>query len=102
LHRSTPWDAVNHVVVGPRDCENAIKAVSAFIAEADSNVFGELVGAHEILELYHDWSHKEPNPGRYRVTGTRAAVFCDYIGQLSGKGIGKEYTQAIIDYYDML
>lgn len=101
-NRSVPWDAVTHVVVGAKDCENAIKTVSAFIAEADTNVFGALVGAHEVLALYHDWSRKEPNLGRYRVMGIRATVFCDHIGRLNGNGIGRDYAQAIIDHYDTL
>lgn len=100
--RSVPWDAVSHVSVGAKDCETAIKIVSAFIVEADTNVFARLVGAHEVLALYHGWSQKEPSVGRYRVLGTRATAFCDYVGRLAGRGIGKDYAQAIIHYYDSL
>lgn len=100
--RSVPWAAVTHVVVGAKGCDQAIRTVSAFIAEADANVFGPLVGAHELLSLYHDWSIKESNLSRYRVMGTRATKFCDHIGRLNGAGIGKDYAQAVVDYYDSL
>jgi hypothetical protein len=100
--RSVPWDEVTHVVVGARDCENAIKTVSLFIAEADTKVFGALVGAHEVLSLYHEWQRKEPNIGRYKVAGNLASKFCDHIGSLNGMGIGREFAQAIASYYDAL
>lgn len=100
--RSVPWDEVTHVVVGAKDCETAIRAVSAFIAEADTNIFAALVGAHEVLSIYHDWARKHPDLGRHRVMGTRATAFCDHIGSLNGQGLGKEYAQAIIDHYDAL
>lgn len=100
--RLVPWSEVTHVVVGAKDCDKAIRTVSIFIAEADTNVFGGLVGAHELLALYHDWSLKEPNLGRYRVMGTRANNFRDYIGRLNGTGIGRTYAQAIVEYYDAM
>ena len=100
--RSVPWAEIAHVVVGAKDCDKAIRTVSAFIAEADSNVFAPLVGAHEVLAVYHEWSLKEPNFGRYRAMGTRASNFCDHVGQLNGAALGKAYAQAIIDYHDAL
>lgn len=100
--RTVPWTDVTHVVVGAKDCDKAIRTVSSFIVEADSNLFGSLVGSHEVLALYHDWSIKEPNIGRYRAMGVQASKFCDHIGQLNGNGIGKAYAQAVIDYYDAL
>lgn len=100
--RSVPWDAVKHVVVKANDCTAAIKTVSAFIADADSKVFSSLVGAHELLAIYHDWAKKHPGLGRHRVMGTRAGAFCDHIGSLIGQSPGKDYAQSIIDYYDTL
>lgn len=100
--RSVPWDAVSHVAVGAKDCENAIRTVSTFVAEADTNVFSGLVGAHELLAIYHDWAQRHKDLGRHRVMGTRATAFCDHIGQLNGQGLGKEYAQAIIDHYNSL
>ena len=100
--RNAPWDAASHVPVGAKDCEKAIKTVSTFIADADTNVFANLVGAHEILSLYHDWSRKEPNLYRYKVLGTCAAKFCDHLGGFAGNSIGKNYANAIISHYDSL
>lgn len=100
--RNVPWADVSHVPVGAKDCEKAIKSVSAFIAESDTNVFAQLVGGHEVLALYHEWSRKEPNLNRYKVAGTCASKFCDYVGGLASKGIGKRYAKSIIAYYDSL
>jgi len=100
--RSVPWAEITHVVVGVKDCDKAIRTVSAFIAEADQKVFAPLVGAHEVLAVYHEWSVKELNIGRYRVMGTRASKFCDHIGRLNGAALEKAYAQEVIDYYDAL
>lgn len=100
--RSVPWAEITHVVVGASDCDKAIRTVSAFIAEADTNVFEPLVGAHEVLGVYHEWSLKEKNFGRYRVMGTRASKFCDHIGSFNGAAVGKAYAQAVIDYHNSL
>lgn len=100
--RTVPWAEVTHVDVGAKDCVKAIKIVSEFIAEADTKVFGTLVGAHEVLAVYHDWARKEKHLGRYKVLGTRASEFCDHVGQSNGASIGKEYAQAIIDHHDAL
>jgi hypothetical protein len=100
--RSVPWDAVTHVAVGPKCCENAIKTVSKFITVADSEVFAPLVGAHEVLEIYHNWAGKNPGLGRLRLMDTQAEAFCKHIGRLIGQGLGREYAQSIINYYDAL
>ncbi|WP_146208006.1 hypothetical protein [Azospirillum sp. TSH64] len=100
--RNAPWDNISHVSVGAKDCESAIKTVSEFISEADTNVFGHIVGSHEVLAIYHHWAQKEPNINQYKVSGSCAAKFCDYVGQLSGRGIGKDYVQEVIEYYESL
>ena len=100
--RNAPWAPIAHVSVGAKDCEKAIRAVSAFIAEADTNLFGPLVGAHEVLALYHDWARKRDDLGRLRVENRRAEVFSVEIGKLYGAGIGREFSKSVIDYYDSM
>jgi hypothetical protein len=100
--RRAPWDVFRVIQIGPKEINDGIIAVSNAIAMADNQIFGPVIGGHEILHEYHLWTKKQANFNKLYVSGRLALEFRIFLGKLYGSSPGTTYLKGMIAYYNSI